>query len=143
MIDFEYGRDLTERGTGPDMTPMIDMIFQLLIFFLLTSFFILPAVSVALPRSRTPQVQPPTALILTVERDGRLLLEGRAVGMEELPALLATALVQREDRTVVIQSDRGVPFGRVVQVMEAARDGGAQEISFLVERIEVERIESR
>ncbi len=143
MIDFEYGRDLTDRGTGPDMTPMIDMIFQLLIFFLLTSFFILPAVSVALPRSRSPEVQPPTALVLTVERDGRLVLEGRAVSMEELPALLATALVQRDDRTVVIQSDRGVPFGKVVQVMEAARDGGAQEISFLVERIEAERVESQ
>lgn len=143
MIDFEYGRDLTDRGTGPDMTPMIDMIFQLLIFFLLTSFFILPAVSVALPRSRSLEVQPPTALVLTVERDGRLLLEGRAVGMEELPALLATALVQRDDRTVVIQSDRGVSFGRVVEVMEAARDGGAEDISFLVERIEGERSEAR
>ena len=42
MIDFEYGRNITEGSAGPDMTPMIDMIFQLLIFFLLTSFFILP-----------------------------------------------------------------------------------------------------
>ncbi|MBE3064329.1 MAG: biopolymer transporter ExbD [Spirochaetes bacterium] len=136
MIDFEYGRDLTEGGTGPDMTPMIDMIFQLLIFFLLTSFFILPAVNVALPRSRSQQTQSPTALSLTIERDGGLLLAGRRVEMGELPALLAMALVQRNDRTVVIQSDRGVPFGRVVQVMEAARDGGAQDISFLVERDE-------
>jgi biopolymer transport protein ExbD len=143
MIDFEYGRDLTDRSAGPDMTPMIDMIFQLLIFFLLTSFFILPAVSVALPRSRSPEVQPPTALVLTVERDGRLLLEGRVVGMEELPALLATALVQRDDRTVVIQSDRGVSFGRVVEVMEAARDGGAQDISFLVERVDGGQSEAR
>ena len=38
MIEFDYGRDLTERSAGPDLTPMIDMIFQLLIFFLLTSF---------------------------------------------------------------------------------------------------------
>jgi biopolymer transport protein ExbD len=136
MIDFEYGRDLTEGGTGPDMTPMIDMIFQLLIFFLLTSFFILPAVNVALPRSRSQQTQPPSALSLTIERDGGLLLAGRRVEMDQLAALLATALVQRNDRTVVIQSDRGVPFGRVVQVMEAARDGGAQDISFLVERDE-------
>jgi len=136
MIDFEYGRDLTEGGTGPDMTPMIDMIFQLLIFFLLTSFFILPAVNVALPRSRSQQTQPPSALSLTIERDGGLLLAGRRVEMDELAALLATTLVQRDDRTVVIQSDRGVPFGRVVQVMEAARDGGAQDISFLVERDE-------
>jgi biopolymer transport protein ExbD len=136
MIEFEYGRNLTEGGTGPDMTPMIDMIFQLLIFFLLTSFFILPAVNVALPRSRSQQTQPPSALSLTIERDGGLLLAGRRVEMDQLAALLATALVQRNDRTVVIQSDRGVPFGRVVQVMEAARDGGAQDISFLVERDE-------
>ena len=61
MIDFEYGRNITEGSAGPDMTPMIDMIFQLLIFFLLTSFFILPAVDVTLPRSRTTETQPPAA----------------------------------------------------------------------------------
>jgi biopolymer transport protein ExbD len=136
MIDFEYGRNITEAGTGPDMTPMIDMIFQLLIFFLLTSFFILPAVSVALPKSRSTDARPPGSLILVVERDGNLKLAGQPVSMSDLPALLGAALARRNDRTVVIQSDKGVPFGRVVEVMEAARDGGAGEISFLVERIE-------
>ena len=53
MIEFDYGRDLTERSAGPDLTPMIDVIFQLLIFFLLTSFLIIPAINVALPRSRS------------------------------------------------------------------------------------------
>ncbi len=62
MIEFDYGRDLTERSAGPDLTPMIDMIFQLLIFFLLTSFLILPAVNVALPRSRSPEATPPAAI---------------------------------------------------------------------------------
>jgi biopolymer transport protein ExbD len=136
MIDFEYGRNITEGGSGPDMTPMIDMIFQLLIFFLLTSFFILPAVTVALPRSRSTETRPPSSLILSVERDGRLKLAGQAVSLDDLPALLGAALARRNDRTVVIQSDRGVPFGKVVEVMEASRDAGAGEISFLVERVD-------
>jgi biopolymer transport protein ExbD len=136
MIDFEYGRNITEGGTGPDMTPMIDMIFQLLIFFLLTSFFILPAVNIDLPKSRSADARPPSSLILTVERDGSLGLAGRPVSLGELPAVISAALARTPDRTVVIQSDRGVAFGRVVEVMEAARDGGAQEISFLVERNE-------
>jgi len=136
MIDFEYGRNITEGGTGPDMTPMIDMIFQLLIFFLLTSFFILPAVTVTLPRSRSTEARPPSSLILSVERDGSLKLAGQAVSLADLPALLGAALARRNDRTVVIQSDRGVPFGRVVEVMEASRDAGAGEISFLVERVD-------
>ena len=136
MIDFEYGRNITEGGSGPDMTPMIDMIFRLLIFFLLTSFFIMPAVNVSLPKSRSTQAQPPGSLVLTVERDGNLELAGQPVSLRDLPGLLGAALERRNDRTVLIQSDRGVAFGRVVEVMEAAREGGAGEISFLVERVE-------
>jgi biopolymer transport protein ExbD len=138
MIDFEYGRNITEGGAGPDMTPMIDMIFLLLVFFLLTSFFILPAVNVALPKSRGTESRQPGSLILTVERDGSLELAGQPVAMRDLPALIGAALARRNDRTVLIQSDRAVPFGKVVEVMEAARDGGAGEISFLVERVERE-----
>ena len=136
MIDFEYGRNITEGGSGPDMTPMIDMIFQLLIFFLLTSFFIMPAVNVSLPKSRSTQAQPPGSLVLTVERDGNLELAGQPVSLRDLPGLLGAALERRTDRTVLIQSDRGVAFGRVVEVMEAVREAGAGEISFLVERVE-------
>jgi biopolymer transport protein ExbD len=136
MIDFEYGRNITDGGAWPDMTPMIDMIFQLLIFFLLTSFFILPAVNIDLPESRSTEARPPSSLILTIEPDGSVGLAGRRVEMRDLAALLSAALERTPDRIVVIQSDRGVPFGRVVEVMEAARDGGAQEISFLVDRVE-------
>ena len=136
MIEFDFGRDLTERSAGPDLTPMIDMIFQLLIFFLLTSFLILPAVNVALPRSRSPEATPPAALTLTVRRDGSLLLAGQAVLVEDLPSLLSAELAGLDEPALVVQADRGVAFGRVIEVMEAARDGGAKDISFLVERLE-------
>lgn len=133
MIEFDYGRDLTERSAGPDLTPMIDVIFQLLIFFLLTSFLIIPAVNVALPHSRSPEATPPAALTLTVRRDGSLLLAGQEVAVEELPSLVSAALAGRSEAAIVVQADRGVAFGRVVEVMEAARSGGASDISFLVQ----------
>ncbi len=133
MIEFDYGKDLTERGSGPDLTPMIDMIFQLLIFFLLTSFLLVPAINVALPRSRSPEATPPAAMTLTVRRDGSLLLAGQTVQVEDLPSLVSSALAGRSDAAILLQADRGVDFGRVVEVMEAARSGGASDISFLVE----------
>jgi biopolymer transport protein ExbD len=136
MIEFEYGKDLTGREPGPDLTPMVDMIFQLLIFFLLTSFLILPAVNVALPRSRSPEATPPSALTLTVHRDGSLLLAGEVVCVEDLPSLLSAALAGRTEPTLIIQADRSVAFGRMIEVMEAAHAGGASDISFLVERAE-------
>ena len=134
MIEFDFGRDLTERGAGPDLTPMIDMIFQLLIFFLLTSFLILPAVNVALPRSRSPEAAPATTLTLTVRQDGSLLLADQAVLFEDLPSLLSAALTGREEPALLVQADRGVAFGRVIEVLETARAAGAEDISFLVER---------
>ncbi len=133
MIQFDYGGDLTEPSAGPDLTPMIDVIFQLLIFFLLTSFLILPAVNVALPRSRSPQATPPAALTLTVRQDGGLLLAGREVTVEELPSLVSAALAGRSGSSLLVQADRGAAFGRVIEVMEAARSGGATDLSFLVE----------
>jgi biopolymer transport protein ExbD len=133
MIEFDYGRDLTERSAGPDLTPMIDMIFQLLIFFLLTSFLLVPAINVALPRSRSPEATPPAAMTLTVRRDGSLLLAGQAVSVDDLSALISTALAGQSEAAIILQADRGVSFGRVVEVMEAVRSGGARDISFLVE----------
>jgi biopolymer transport protein ExbD len=133
MIEFDYGRDLTERSAGPDLTPMIDMIFQLLIFFLLTSFLLVPAINVALPRSRSPEATPPAAMTLTVRRNGSLLLAGQAVTIDNLPALVSTALAGQSEAAIILQADRGVSFGRVVEVMEAVRSGGARDISFLVE----------
>jgi biopolymer transport protein ExbD len=133
MIEFDYGRDLTERSAGPDLTPMIDMIFQLLIFFLLTSFLLVPAINVALPRSRSPEATPPAAMTLTVRRDGSLLLAGQAVSVDDLSALVSTALAGQSEAAIILQADRGVSFGRVVEVMEAVRSGGARDISFLVE----------
>jgi biopolymer transport protein ExbD len=90
-------------------------------------------VNVALPRSRNPEAVPPTALNLTIRRDGSLELAGREVRAADLPSILATAFQGKEERTLIIQADRGVAFGRVIEVMEAARSGGAQDISFLVE----------
>jgi len=133
MIEFDYGRDLTERSAGPDLTPMIDMIFQLLIFFLLTSFLLVPAINVALPRSRSPEATPPAAMTLTVRRDGSLLLAGQTVQIEDLPSLISSALAGQSEAAILLQADRGVAFGRVVEVLEAARSGGARDISFLVE----------
>ncbi len=114
MIDFEYGRNITEGGAGPDMTPMIDMIFQLLIFFLLTSFFILPAVNITLPKSRSTDARPPSSLILTVERDGSLGLAGRPVAMNELAALISACPCpdSRPDRGDPVRPERTVRQSR-------------------------------
>jgi len=131
VIRFDYGADLVGRESGPDLTPMLDMVF------LLTSFFFLPALDVSLPQSREPQTAPPQAPTVTLRADGSLALQGQALEARDLAAALGALYAATEGgRDLIIQADRRVPFGRVVQVMERAREGGAREIAFLVEPAE-------
>lgn len=138
MIQFDYGADLVGRDSGPDLTPMIDTIFLLLIFFLLTSFFFRPALDVSLPQSREPDTVPQHAPTVTLRADGSLSLEGQSLEARDLAGALGAlyaGVSETDEKDLIIQADQGVPFGRVVEVMERAREGGAQDIAFLVEPV--------
>ena len=132
MIEFEEERRLVERSRGPDLTPMIDVVFLLLIFFLLTSYVILPSIQVNLPESETALVNEPAELSLTITEDRRLYLNDEAISENRLEEALR-AIFSRNPNGIVIQSDRRVPFGFVVEIMDLTKRAGAENISFLVE----------
>jgi biopolymer transport protein ExbD len=134
MIEFEKFEQSMSRESGPDLTPMIDMVFLLLIFFLLTSFLARPTIPVTLPEAETVQIEEKPELTITVLRNGELLLGGEEVTDERLERTLKRMLAFRQTREVVIQSDRDVPFGRIIEVMDLAKKSGAGTLSFLVEK---------
>lgn len=132
MIDF--GEHLAERRTL-DLTPMLDVVFLLLIFFLLTSIFARPLLHLDLPEAASGRAAPEPEIALSIQRDETLALNDRAVSREELPAALSALLAGRTvDRQVSLRSDRGVPFGRVVEVMDLAKQAGAENIAVVTER---------
>ncbi len=134
MIEFkEYEESLT-TDSGPDLTPLIDMVFLLLIFFLLTSFLTRPSIPVALPETETAEVHAQPGLSLVIKKDGQILLNGLSVSEEKLLRALMRSYSLGEKREVVIMADKEVPFGRVVEVMDVSRKAGTDRISFLVEQ---------
>ena len=136
MIEFDYDRDIVEPGRGPDLTPLIDMVFILLVFFLLTSFVLFPSIEITLPQSGSAESPGPADLVVSVRADGSLLLNGEPVDEGTLRRELTARDFDSQGESaavVVIQSDRRVSFGRVIEVMDLCRESGAREISFLVE----------
>ena len=133
MIEFEEEKRLVERNRGPDLTPMIDMVFLLLVFFLLTSYVVLPSIKVSLPDSETAQVEETSDVSLTIREDRSLFLNGQAVSRERLGEALEAVYSERQTAELVIESDRRVSFGFVVEIMDVSRKAGAGTISFLVE----------
>ncbi len=106
-----------------NLTPMIDVVFLLLIFFMVATTFLDPEreIDIELPQaeSGTPQDKEPDEVLIHVFRDGRVELEGRAYDDEALLEALRLR-AQRNPRTsVTIRGDRAAKHERIVAVMDA------------------------
>ncbi|MBI3179249.1 MAG: biopolymer transporter ExbD [Deltaproteobacteria bacterium] len=118
-----------------DLTPVIDIVFNLLIFFLVTTTFVQnPGIEVDLPKATSAQVDPKAEhVIIAVTSDGRYVHEGKAVSLDELEARLKEHHKQRADAMVIIQADTSTPHGKVVEVMDAARRVGFAQLAIATE----------
>ncbi|HBG06137.1 MAG: hypothetical protein A2075_02445 [Geobacteraceae bacterium GWC2_58_44] len=131
MIDF--GEHLPEKK-ALDLTPMIDVVFLLLIFFLITSIFSRPSLPLDLPEAETAQMAGEPDVSVAVKLDGTISLNGRGIALAELYPALHAIYQGKQQRGISLVSDRGVPFGRVVEVMDQAKKAGADSISVLADQ---------
>lgn len=118
-----------EHGLGQiDIAPLIDMVFQLLIFFMLTSSFIFQSgIKVNLPRAVTSEIVQEENLIITVSRENIVYLNNRVVTIKELREALAK--VVKTNRPLLIKADRRSSLGRVVEIWDLCRELGINKVN--------------
>lgn len=118
-----------------DLTPLIDVIFQLLIFFLLTASFITtPNLGVELPKaSAKASTTQQRDLIVVVTRDGKIQLEQKVVTIPQLLDELKAVHKKRPNSRVLIQADRKAYHGKVVKVMDAAKSVGFKRLGVAIQ----------
>ncbi len=115
-----------------DMTPLVDVVFLLLIFFMLsTSLSVNPGIKIDLPKSSAEQVKKKkTTLRVAIEAGGRIFLEGKKLSLAQLrEKFQAVDKKQRDDALVVIEADKKVYHGLVVKVMDAAKSAGLNKLA--------------
>ena len=111
--------DDEEEDIHIDLTSLIDVIFMLVIFFVMTMTFSRPVLDVVLPESSAAQVQKKgEELVVAVHRDGSVWHEGREVAADALPALLAT----RPEALLNLHMDEKAPFEAFVKVVDIAKE---------------------
>lgn len=116
------------------LTPLIDVVFLLLIFFLVTSEFedeerrldiVLPSATSAMPMTSKPR-----EVVVDIDSEGVLYLGGQATSLGELQRLLEAAVANNPtQQTVVIRADRETPFQPVVSVMDLCNRTGVRDYS--------------
>ena len=107
------------------MMSLTDIVFLLLIFFLLSSTFILQTgIKVQVPQTTVGEPTAEKAVIISIAEDESVYLNETQVRRAELVARLRQMIVSRE-QIIIIRADRTLPLDRVVQVMDVAKSAGA------------------
>ncbi|MEA3333275.1 MAG: biopolymer transporter ExbD [Pseudomonadota bacterium] len=115
-----------------DMTPLVDVVFLLLIFFMLsTSLSVNPGIKIDLPKASAEQVKKKkTTLRVAVEPGGRIFLGGKKLSLDQLREKFKTVGKEHGDEAlVVIEADKKVYHGLVVKVMDAAKSAGLNKLA--------------
>ncbi len=111
-----------------DLAPLVDVVFLLLIFFMLTSSFVRqPGITVRLPKAVTSEVLDERNLIISIKASGEIFHNEELITLAELREELQGAAEQ--DRPVLIKADQSSSLGRVVEVWDLCRSTGISQVN--------------
>ncbi|ELR96759.1 biopolymer transporter ExbD [Gloeocapsa sp. PCC 73106] len=127
-----------ELDDGINIVPMIDVIFSILAFFIVSSLYLIRSegLPVNLPSATTTESVKKEQINVTIESDGDIFLNREPIQVEALPSALR-ALVQKGDEAlVVINADTEIEHGRVVEVMDQLRQVEGVNLAIAAKKIE-------
>ena len=117
------------------LTSLIDIVFLLLIYFLLTTNFMVDeGIKIKLPQARAAAPQTEEVITVYVDQEGRAFLENREVSIEALFDRLKMMIGGQENKLVVVRADRAVMLNRAVKVMDVAKAAGAGRLCLATEK---------
>jgi biopolymer transport protein ExbD len=111
-----------------DIAPLIDMVFQLLIFFMLTSSFVMqPGIKINLPKAVTSEVVKYDNIDIAISAENIIYVNGKVMTTQELKGLLRQ--VAKRDVSILIKADKRASLGRVVEIWDMCRDLGVTHVN--------------
>jgi len=125
----------TRTSVQVPLTSLIDIVFLLLIYFLLTTnFMVEEGIKIKLPQAKAAAPQVEEVITVYVDRQGRAFLGTREVSMAALFEGLKEMIGSKEDKMVVVRADRAVILNKAVKVMDVVKAAGAGRLCLATEK---------
>ncbi|MGI2260097.1 ExbD/TolR family protein [Shewanella sp. GXUN23E] len=113
-----------------DMTPMLDIVFIMLIFFIVTTSFVKPSgLDYNKPEANSATKQKSANIFIGISKTGLILMENRQVDVERVTANVERMLAESPEAAVLIEADKDTQHGLVIKVMDQVKAAGVNKIS--------------
>ncbi len=129
---MKFARKLTTTAT-PDLIPMIDVVFQLVVFFLMSSTFVVsPGIALQLPGSSTTEPVVTDSISLYLYEDGRLFLGETEITLTQLPQILLDSGVPTT-APISLLAEGNAPYQRIIDILDSLRSQGFLQVALRAE----------
>ena len=112
-----------------ELSPLIDCIFQLLIFFMLSSTFLTPAIQLTLPSATAGTSQNELEIIITLSKEGDVYLNNTKTSLISLKSELQRMLTESNHKSVTIRGDHNMPYSAFLDALDIAKQSGAVHVN--------------
>ena len=139
MAGFGGGED-EDIISGINVTPLVDIVLVVLIIFMVTTSYIVKAqIEVDLPRAASGQDEVKSTLVFKINADGDYFIDGERKGsLEDVAKVIrqrvAEAGPRKDDLRAVVAADKGVEYGRVVDLIDTIKLNGVEKFALNIER---------
>ncbi len=131
-MEFERRK---HNHTHINIAPLVDVVFLLLLFFMLTSHLIQePAIKIKLPESKTSEAQSENIKTIYITKNGEIYFMDKRVDLERLKTVISEYIVNPENDFLRIKADKESEVGLLVRVIDEVRLAGIKNYSIVTER---------
>ncbi len=133
MLSFNKSKNRYQMQSP--LTSLIDIVFLLLIYFLLTTNFIVEeGITIKLPDAKASAPQIKQEITVTVDEEGRAYMADQEIPLDQLYTRIKEMIGADKDRLVIIKADKTVILNKAVKVMDIAKAAGASRLSLATEK---------
>ena len=126
-------KGMTARHKTPNLTPLIDIVFLLLVFFMLTAHFVKDqSLDIVLPDADSASnLQDQDALEIIINNNGEIFVAEKIITTDRLDVVLQQSLQGRSNKQVILRGDKSSKLDLTVKIMDAARKAGAESLDII------------
>lgn len=137
-IKFDFIKNSeAEEETNIDLTPMLDMVFILLIFFIVSTSFVKESgIEVSRPSAKTAQTQDNAHILIAITSNGEVWIQQRQVDLRAVRSNVERLRAESPEGGVVIQAEKGSDTNTLIEVMDQVKMAGIEDISIAAKRQE-------